>query len=600
MRIHLVIPKISAAGTLPMFSSQPNRRLKPFLAAAAAGGLTLLLVWWFWFASPGFVWVEPTAAVALPGTQANAVVSPDGTTIAFSWKGPGDDNWDIYLTRIGTGEQVRITDSPDIELYPAWSSDSRFIAYVQLSERQCGIFKAPVSGGPATRLCESSPFARGLAWDSSSGLLAVSDKREESDNRHILLIDTKTGQRRKLAAPPVRSSGDLDPVFSPDGSRVAFRRIHSYGRHELLTAAVNGTGFPKPLIRGYWGQINGHAYGPGGDRIVFCSNRGGRFELWQLSVSGGDPIRLPVMGHQMADPSAALTGTRMIYRDLEERTRIFGLSLSLDGVVDGAPEPLFSTKGSERYPRIGPGGTHLAFASSRDGHSETFLGNLGDGTVAKLEKLRQHRAGFYRWSPDGKALVFTSLRSGEADLWSLDWESSALRRLTFASWDETNGVFSRDGAWIYFASNRDGHWRIQKIPAEGGKAQLVAAGFLAEEGPGDGFLYVLRLESPADEGAAIWRRPLAGGSETRVLAGIELWDWASWAVRSSGIYFLDRNPTRIVRFDFASKKVLEVYEPRLGLPFFGPALDVSQTEDRLYLCQVEESDDAVMVAAFPK
>src|SRR5262249_61160257 len=57
------------------------------------------------------------------------------------------------------------------------------------------------------------------------------------------------------------------------------------------------------------------------------------------------------------------------------------------------------------------------------------------------------------------------------------------RRLTTEPFENNVPSWSRDGRWIYFASNRSGTGQIWKMPAEGGQAAQVTkqGGFAALE-----------------------------------------------------------------------------------------------------------------------
>ena len=54
-------------------------------------------------------------------------VSPDGTTIAFVYKG------DIYTVGVEGGEAQRLTFQPEMDVQPVWSPDGQTIAFA--SER---------------------------------------------------------------------------------------------------------------------------------------------------------------------------------------------------------------------------------------------------------------------------------------------------------------------------------------------------------------------------------------------------------------------------------------------------------------------------------
>src|SRR4029078_13287251 len=61
----------------------------------------------------------------LPGAETLPAFSPDGNTVAFSWNGPAEDNRDIYVQMIDSGEPLRLTTNPNFDPGPIFSPDVR-------------------------------------------------------------------------------------------------------------------------------------------------------------------------------------------------------------------------------------------------------------------------------------------------------------------------------------------------------------------------------------------------------------------------------------------------------------------------------------------
>ncbi len=124
-------------------------------------------------------------------------------------------------------------------------------------------------------------------------------------------------------------------------------------------------------------------------------------------------------------------------------------------------------------PSISPDRKEIAFVSGGDVWSVS-----SEGGVARL--LVSHPANETRplFSPDGRYLAFGSNRTGNGDLYILDLETGSLRRLTFDDSSDQLDAWSRDGKWIYFFSNsRDisGMNDIYRVPATGGTPMSVSS-----------------------------------------------------------------------------------------------------------------------------
>ncbi|MBI5446986.1 MAG: PD40 domain-containing protein [Deltaproteobacteria bacterium] len=88
-----------------------------------------------------------------------------------------------------------------------------------------------------------------------------------------------------------------------------------------------------------------------------------------------------------------------------------------------------------------------------------------------------------RYSPDGKALAFTSNRAGGLDIWDISLETGALRRLTDHSGDDWDPAYSRDGRSLVFNSNRTGHFEIWMSSADGSNPKQVSADGVDAQNP---------------------------------------------------------------------------------------------------------------------
>ena len=67
----------------------------------------------------------------LAGTELLPAFSPDGEQVAFVWNGTRQDNWDIYVTLVGSSNVRRLTSDPFPDTKPKWSPDGRQIAFVR-------------------------------------------------------------------------------------------------------------------------------------------------------------------------------------------------------------------------------------------------------------------------------------------------------------------------------------------------------------------------------------------------------------------------------------------------------------------------------------
>jgi Tol biopolymer transport system component len=90
------------------------------------------------------------------------------------------------------------------------------------------------------------------------------------------------------------------------------------------------------------------------------------------------------------------------------------------------------------------------------------------GTGAtQIASVAVYIIGCFRVSPNGRYIVFTSLKTGTPRLWRMDIDGSNPKQLTDSANDGDLSDFSGDGEWVVYSKNgpEKGVW---KVPVEGG------------------------------------------------------------------------------------------------------------------------------------
>jgi Tol biopolymer transport system component len=159
----------------------------------------------------------------MSGHERHPTFSPDGEQVAFSWGGERQDNWDIYVTLVGSSEVRRLTSDPSADTDPTWSPDGRQIAFLREGPGGSTIQLVSALGGAGRKLSDFGG-ADSLAWAPDGHWLAAgrSGQREDArPPRGIYLIPVDGGDPRPLISSKP-DHADSRPSFSPDGRQLAY------------------------------------------------------------------------------------------------------------------------------------------------------------------------------------------------------------------------------------------------------------------------------------------------------------------------------------------------------------------------------------------
>jgi len=473
---------------------------------------------------------EAAPLTALSGVHAYPAFSPDGNQVAFVIEGenrqPG-----IYTAFVGGEKALRLTSNPG-DSSPTWSSDGTQVAFTRYSpeNHSLSITVIPALGGSERKLY-TFPYrppdsTEWINWSPSGDFLAF------EENRRVQLLSATNYTTQPLTSPP-DGSFDYAPTFSPDGMKVAFVRGTAGGDDDLFVVSIRG-GEPKRLTFDRSAIYGPSAWTPDGHEIVFSSSRRGLHNLWSIPVSGGTP-KVITSVVTAANPSISRKGD-LVYLQQLSNDNIWCLRLKDELHVQGPATPVISAKWQNTRPDLSPDGKRIAFESDRSGYSEIWTCDSDGSNCGQLTSLKG-AAGAAHWSPDGRQIAFEFQPGEHRQIYVVDVPGGLPKIVpTFPDANNLAPSWSKDGLWIYFASDHSkGTFDLWKVAANGGTPLRVTknGGVNASESPDGRFLYYSKPDSPG-----IWNVSSRDGDERFILDQPSALD--EWALGANGIYFVHR------------------------------------------------------------
>lgn len=535
--------------------------------------------------------LEVVPLTVLPGLQGDPAFSPDGSQVAFT--SGNDNNFGIYTTMIGGEKPLQLTSYGHT---PTWSPDGRQIAFLRTGQRDepDAIYVVPSLGGTPHRVYAGPidrTFMAGLSWSPEGKTLAFAQRDPDDIHAWIMLLSLADSSTRRLTSPS-KQDHDFTPAFSPDGATVAFARGGIAGVvNDLFVVPATG-GDPKRLTFDNR-AIFGVTWTPDGRDLVFSSARGGIPILWRVSASGGTPQPFAGVSNAYA-PTIPLKGGHFAFEQEANHDAIWRIDLLDEKHPRGPAQLVIGMNAPKGRPDFSPDGKKVAFESAQAGHlgpSEIWTCNSDGSNCAQVTSMHG-TAGTARWSPDGRYIAFEFHPGERSEIYVADLDGGPPRVIpTLPGADNLAPNWSRDGRWIYFSSNHGGStWQLWKVPVTGGDpVQITKHGGVYGIESADGrALYYAKYETPG-----IWKKPLNGGEETRVLDQSGADRWWSWALTPNGIYFVnvDTEPHgSLAYFEFATHRIVTIFAldkpPGAGLALAPDSRSILYIQKEFFECNI--------------
>lgn len=267
-----------------------------------------------------------------------------GTKVAYvTAEGQGDGRQYTLVVSDADGEnEYTIMESNDPIMSPAWSADSRRLAYVSFEDNVSTIFVQTLRTGNRIKV-SSRAGINGAPAFSPDGRKLVLTLGGLDGNLDINVLDLATREVTRLTT---HRAIDTEGTWAPDGQSIYFTSDRS-GGPQVYRIGVNG-GTPERIT--FEGSYNARPrLSPDGDKLALVHLDRGNYRIGVYDLASKDLLILST-GSQDESPSFAPNSDTLIYATREGRNGVLEM-VSADGLIR---QRLASGQGDVREPVWSP------------------------------------------------------------------------------------------------------------------------------------------------------------------------------------------------------------------------------------------------------
>jgi eukaryotic-like serine/threonine-protein kinase len=361
-----------------------------------------------------------------------SALSPDGKYLAYS------DSVGLHIKLLETGETrtlplpVEVASTHATWLPVAWFPDgTRLLTNLEVLGKPSSIWILSLIGY-APRKFRDDSFAHSISPDGgrivfTSARTGLGERQGEQPREfgdQTIWMAGVNGQAPIRLAQGDEATGFMQVVWSPDGSRIAYLKVHqATGVFECALEDRDLQGGPAVLVtadtnlcrnpQGFWWAPDG--------RLIFslaeASPSGHDSNLWEVSLDPrtGKPESKPArmtnwVGFSFASPTVTADGTRVAFLNSNFQSNVYVAVLKERGTRLTTPRRLTLEDGNDWLTDWTSDSRAVLFWSARNGSNQVFKQSI-DQQTAETVVTGSGPAWMPRMSPDGMSILYLTNRS---------------------------------------------------------------------------------------------------------------------------------------------------------------------------------------------
>lgn len=416
-----------------------------------------------------------TGAAENPLWMRYCAISPDGSTIAFCYKG------DIYTVASTGGNARQLTTNQAFDTHPIWSPDGQQIAFASSRQGSQDIYIVSKDGGTPKRLTTHSGNETPVTFTDAGHLLFKATLMPDAADMgfpsaqfpQIYEISTQGGRPTLYSSLPIEDicvgkDGTTLLYHDQKGYEDPWRKHHTSSITRDIWISKEEANHKRSYqkLTSFNGEDRSPVWSADNQSFYYLSEKGGSFNVFKRNLDGSNEIQLT---HHKQHPvrflSAAQNGLLCYGYDGEIYTVKEGQSpqkVNIRIVTDQTETELahqIRTSGATEI-AVSPNGKEVAFVL----HGDVFVTSTDYKTTKQItDTPEQERT--IDFAPDGRSIVYASERNGIWQIYQSTLTEKEEKLFTYATGIKEERLtqtqvtsfqpqYSPDGKKIAFLENR--------------------------------------------------------------------------------------------------------------------------------------------------